>query len=90
MDKHFDGSTKCRHSIHQRIRPPVGFYAEFIKIANEADARNMSAEQLIVAMMTSRCPGENLKMELLKNKLTVDDVYDKAPRTSKDILTRTS
>ena len=37
----------------------------------------MTAEQLIVAMMTSRCPDKNLKMELLKEKLTMDDVYDK-------------
>ena len=30
----------------------------------------MFDEKLIVAMMTSKCPDENLKMELLKEKLT--------------------
>ena len=53
-------------------------YAEFIKIANKANTKNMSSEQLIVAIMTSRCPDENLKMELLKSKLTMNYVYDKA------------
>ena len=89
LDKYFDNL----HPIHVRLnemvslypytnQTPVRYYAEFIKIANKADTRNMTAELLIVAMMTSRCPNENLKMDLLKDKLSMDEVYDKAQHQS--------
>ena len=30
----------------------AGFYAEFIKVANEANAKNIPSEQHIIALMT--------------------------------------
>ena len=85
LEKHFDS----QHPVHVRLnkmasllpstnQTPAGFYAEFIKVTNEANAKIMPSEQLIVAIITSRCPDENLKMELLKVSLTMDEVYDKA------------
>ena len=58
----------------------AGFYAEFIKVANEANVKQLLSEQLVVALMTYRCPEENLKMELLKEPLTMNQVYDKAQK----------
>ena len=58
----------------------AGFYAEVIKIANEANIKQLPSEQLAVALMTYRCPDENLKLELLKELLTMDLVFfDTAP-----------
>ena len=85
LEKHFDSL----HPVHVRLNKMVslfpstnqtmaGFYEEFIKVANKANAKNMPSSQLIVVLMTSRCPDENLKMQLLKESLTMDQVYDKA------------
>ena len=85
LDKHFNNLhpiyvwlNKMAFLYPSTNQTPVGFYAEFIKIANEEDTRNMTIEQLIVAMMTLQCPDKNLKMDLLKDKLTMDNIYDKA------------
>ena len=38
----------------------------------------MTAKQLLIAMMTTRCPDENLCMELIRNSKLLDHAYDKA------------
>lgn len=100
LDTHFNNL----HPLHIRLAritsldPKPGqtshsFFQEFIKLTNDAQARTLQAEQILVALMTQKCPNKELRTELLRTPGTLDQAlrkgaqYDAASRNSTNAST---
>ena len=44
-----------------------GFFQEFLRLSNDAKATELTAEELLVSLMTTKCPNKELRTELLRN-----------------------
>lgn len=73
LDTYFEN----RHPRHIRLnkltsleptpnQPASGFFQEFLKLSNDATATALSSEELLVALMTTKCPNKELRTELLR------------------------
>ena len=75
----------CEPKPHQTAS---GFFQEFLKLSNDADAPARTAESILVALMTAKCPNKELRTQLLRSPQNLQEtlklatLHDAASKTS--------
>ena len=64
--------------LHPASDDPEVFFTEFVKLMNEADTTTLSAETILLALMTTKCPREDLRADLLQHPTTAANALSKA------------
>lgn len=94
LDNYFDQ----QHPLHIRLNKLItlepstnqqssAFFQEFIKLSNDAKATDLNTNQILVSIMTAKCPNKELRTELLRQEREMQQVlklakdFDAAQRT---------
>ena len=84
LTQHFDRLHPLHILLHKltilepEARDQAEFFDELIRLANKADATTLSAERILLALMTIKCPNKDLRTKLLRKPTTLIEAAAKA------------